>query len=82
MHALAWVLMVWGASAEPELPLGDTVAIYTSEEKCVAAGMDRMSGTGKHPTGVHYRCVSMPLDPPLGQAYDARDYRTVSGRAR
>lgn len=80
MHALAWILLVWGASEEPQFPLGDAVAIFTSEEKCVAAGMDRMSG--KHATGVHYRCVSMPLDPALGQAYDARDYRTVSGRAQ
>lgn len=80
MHAIAWILLVWGASPEPEHPLGDAVAIFTSEEKCVAAGMDRMSG--KHATGVNYRCVSMPIDPSLGQTYDARDYRTVSGRAQ
>lgn len=81
MHPVAWLLFVWGAQAgSPDAhSLGSAYAIYTSEQKCVAAGVARTEPNGKYAQGVHYRCDSFPLDPPITQPHDARDYRSVSG---
>lgn len=80
MHALAWILFVWGAQVDsPDAhSLGSAVAIYTSEEKCIAAGKAKTSSDARyHPTGVNYRCDSLPLDPSLTRPYDKSDYRSV-----
>jgi hypothetical protein len=84
MHTLAWILLVWGAQMDsPDAhSLGSAVAIYSSEEKCIAAGRDNTTGDASHRVakyaiGVHYRCDSLPLDPPLSRPYDKSDYRSV-----
>jgi len=84
MHVVAWLLFVWGAQADsPDAhSLASLYAVYTSEQKCVDAGIARTDAKGKYAQGVHYRCDSLPLDPPITQPYDARDYRSVSGSGR
>lgn len=83
MHAIAWILVIWGAQSVPDShSLGSLVAVYTSERKCIAAGIDKTTGNAAHrvakyAVGVQYRCDSVPFDPPLGQAHDDRDYRSV-----
>jgi hypothetical protein len=78
MHTLAWILLIWGAQADsPDAhSLGSVIAVYSSEDKCIAAGKSQTS-SGKHAIGVHYRCDSVPLDPSPSQPYDKSDYRSV-----
>jgi hypothetical protein len=64
--------------------MGSSVAIYTTEQKYLAAGIDKTTPdaahrVGKYAVGTHYRCDSLPLDPPLTQPHDDRDYRSVTG---
>lgn len=82
MHAIAWLLVIWGSYQPDAHSIGSTVAIYTTERKCIAAGVDKTTSDparriGKYAVGTHYRCDSLPLDPPLTQLRDERDYRSV-----
>ena len=83
MHTLAWILFVWGVQDSPDAhSLASVVAVYSSEDKCIAAGKDKTAEDSAHRIakyviGAQYRCDSLPLDPPLSQPYDKGDYRGV-----
>ena len=85
MHALAWILVIWGGRAGGGGSLGDVVAIYSTEQKCVAAGIDKTTADpgrriAAYQLGVRYRCESVPFNPSLKQKYDRSDYTIVSGQ--